>query len=105
MPDTPSNTDEAKGRIKEATGNLTGDKDLQNEGKLDQGEGKRHAAIGKADQTGGGHSGPLEGGGENRGDHRADTGEGPHGGLAAARVHVLHRQRDDVLHGAPPLVV
>ena len=40
MADTPSNTDEAKGRIKEATGNLTGDKDLQNEGKLDQAEGK-----------------------------------------------------------------
>jgi uncharacterized protein YjbJ (UPF0337 family) len=40
MADTPSNTDEAKGRIKEATGNVTGDKDLQNEGKLDQAEGK-----------------------------------------------------------------
>jgi uncharacterized protein YjbJ (UPF0337 family) len=40
MADTPNNTDEAKGRIKEATGNLTGDKDLQNEGKLDQAEGK-----------------------------------------------------------------
>ncbi len=40
MADTPSNTDDAKGRIKEATGNLTGDKDLQKEGKLDQAEGK-----------------------------------------------------------------
>ena len=40
MADTPSNTDEAKGRIKEATGNVTGDKGLQNEGKLDQAEGK-----------------------------------------------------------------
>jgi uncharacterized protein YjbJ (UPF0337 family) len=40
MADTPNNTDEAKGRIKEATGNLTGDKDLKNEGKLDQAEGK-----------------------------------------------------------------
>lgn len=40
MADTPNNSDEAKGRIKEATGNLTGDKDLQNEGKLDQAEGK-----------------------------------------------------------------
>jgi uncharacterized protein YjbJ (UPF0337 family) len=40
MADTPNNSDEAKGRIKEAAGNLTGDKDLQNEGKLDQAEGK-----------------------------------------------------------------
>jgi uncharacterized protein YjbJ (UPF0337 family) len=40
MADTPSNTDDAKGRIKEAAGNLTGDKDLKNEGKLDQAEGK-----------------------------------------------------------------
>ena len=40
MADTPSNSDDAKGRIKEATGNVTGDKDLQNEGKLDQAEGK-----------------------------------------------------------------
>jgi uncharacterized protein YjbJ (UPF0337 family) len=28
--------DEAKGRIKEAAGSLTGDKDLKNEGKVDQ---------------------------------------------------------------------
>jgi uncharacterized protein YjbJ (UPF0337 family) len=47
MPDTPSNTDEARGRIKEATGNLTGDKDLQNEGKLDQAEGKAKSGIDK----------------------------------------------------------
>jgi uncharacterized protein YjbJ (UPF0337 family) len=40
MADTPSNADEAKGRVKEAAGNLTGDKDLKNEGKLDQAEGK-----------------------------------------------------------------
>jgi uncharacterized protein YjbJ (UPF0337 family) len=40
MADTPSNTDDAKGRVKEAAGKLTGDKDLQNEGKLDQAEGK-----------------------------------------------------------------
>jgi uncharacterized protein YjbJ (UPF0337 family) len=40
MADTPSNTDDAKGRIKEAAGNVTGDKDLKNEGKLDQAEGK-----------------------------------------------------------------
>ena len=40
MADTPSTTDDAKGRVKEAAGKLTGDKDLQNEGKLDQAEGK-----------------------------------------------------------------
>jgi len=47
MADTPNNADEAKGRIKEATGNLTGDKDLQNEGKLDQAEGKAKSGIDK----------------------------------------------------------
>ncbi len=30
------NVDEAKGRVKEATGSLTGDSDLKNEGKVDQ---------------------------------------------------------------------
>ncbi|MEX2202996.1 MAG: CsbD family protein [Actinomycetota bacterium] len=29
-------TDEAKGRVKEAAGDLTGNKDLEREGKLDQ---------------------------------------------------------------------
>jgi uncharacterized protein YjbJ (UPF0337 family) len=52
MADTPNNTDEAKGRIKEATGNLTGDKDLQNEGKLDQAEGKiKDGVDGLADKA------------------------------------------------------
>jgi uncharacterized protein YjbJ (UPF0337 family) len=31
--------DKAKGRIKEAAGSLTGDKDLKNEGKVDQASG------------------------------------------------------------------
>lgn len=35
-----SNTDEAKGRIKEAAGNLTDNKDLQREGKVDRATGK-----------------------------------------------------------------
>jgi uncharacterized protein YjbJ (UPF0337 family) len=47
MADTPSNTDDAKGRVKEAAGNLTGDKDLKNEGKLDQAEGKTKEGIDK----------------------------------------------------------
>jgi len=31
-----SNADDAKGRVKEAVGDLTGDRDLEREGKLDQ---------------------------------------------------------------------
>ena len=37
--DTPKNTDDAKGRVKEAAGNLTGDDDLKEEGKVDQATG------------------------------------------------------------------
>lgn len=33
-------TDQAKGRVKEAAGDLTGDKDLQREGKADRAGGK-----------------------------------------------------------------
>lgn len=33
------NTDQAKGRVKEAAGALTGDDDLKNEGKVDQAAG------------------------------------------------------------------
>ena len=39
------NKDEAKGRIKEAAGDLTDDKDLQREGKVDQATGKTKEAI------------------------------------------------------------
>lgn len=39
------NSDEAKGRIKEAAGDLTGDKDLQREGKVDQAAGKMKEAV------------------------------------------------------------
>ena len=42
------NTDEAKGRIKEAAGDLTDDQDLQREGKVDQASGKAKDAIDKA---------------------------------------------------------
>jgi uncharacterized protein YjbJ (UPF0337 family) len=44
-----SNTDEAKGRLKEAAGDLTGDKDMKREGKVDRAEG---AAKEKVDQAG-----------------------------------------------------
>lgn len=40
MNDTPRNTDDAKGRVKEAAGDLTGDQDLKEEGKTDQAAGK-----------------------------------------------------------------
>jgi len=40
--------DEAEGRIKEAAGDLTGDKDLQREGKIDQASGKAKDAVDKA---------------------------------------------------------
>jgi uncharacterized protein YjbJ (UPF0337 family) len=39
------NKDEAEGRIKEAAGDLTGDKDLQREGKVDQTAGKAKDAV------------------------------------------------------------
>ena len=35
-----SNADDAKGRLKEAAGDLTNDDDLKREGKVDQAEGK-----------------------------------------------------------------
>src|SRR4051794_40120692 len=43
--DTMSNTDDAKGRIKEAAGDLTDDKDLKREGKVDQASGKAKDKI------------------------------------------------------------
>jgi uncharacterized protein YjbJ (UPF0337 family) len=41
-------TDEAKGRVKEAAGDLTGDKDLEREGKMDQAGAKVKEKTGKA---------------------------------------------------------
>ncbi len=38
-------SDKAKGKIKEAAGDLTGDKDLQREGKVDQAAGKVKGAV------------------------------------------------------------
>jgi uncharacterized protein YjbJ (UPF0337 family) len=40
--------DDGKGRIKEAAGDLTGDKDLQREGKIDQATGTVKDAVGDA---------------------------------------------------------
>jgi uncharacterized protein YjbJ (UPF0337 family) len=39
--------DDAKGRMKEAAGDLTGDKDLQREGKVDQAAGTVKDKIGE----------------------------------------------------------
>ena len=39
--------DQTKGRIKEAVGDLTDDKDLKREGKVDQGAGKVKEAVDK----------------------------------------------------------
>jgi len=48
------NSDQAKGRIKEAAGDLTGNDDLKNEGKADQAAGKAkdvaHDVADKADE-------------------------------------------------------
>ena len=38
--------DDAKGRAKEAAGDLSGDKDLKNEGKVDRATGKVKDAVG-----------------------------------------------------------
>jgi uncharacterized protein YjbJ (UPF0337 family) len=47
MSDEIRNTDDAKGRVKEAAGNLTGDKDLKREGKVDQAGGKAKKGVEK----------------------------------------------------------
>ena len=44
----PENVDDAKGRVKEAAGDLTDDKDLKREGKVDQAAGKAKDAVGDA---------------------------------------------------------
>jgi len=41
-------SEEAKGRVKEAVGVLTGDKDLKHSGKVDQASGKVKQAVEKA---------------------------------------------------------
>jgi uncharacterized protein YjbJ (UPF0337 family) len=47
MSDEISNKDDAKGRVKEAAGDLTGDKDLKQEGKVDQAGGKAKEGVEK----------------------------------------------------------
>lgn len=40
--------DTAKGRVKQAAGDLTGDEDLKREGKVDEGAGKLKEKVGDA---------------------------------------------------------
>ena len=40
--------DKAKGAIKDAAGKMTGDKELQSEGKFDKAKGAAHEAVGDA---------------------------------------------------------
>jgi uncharacterized protein YjbJ (UPF0337 family) len=47
MSDEIRNKDDAKGRVKEATGSLTGDDDLKREGKVDQAGGKAKEGVEK----------------------------------------------------------
>jgi uncharacterized protein YjbJ (UPF0337 family) len=44
----PENYDDAKGRVKEAAGDLTNDDSLKNEGKVDQASGKVKDKVGDA---------------------------------------------------------
>ena len=41
----PENFDDAKGKVKEKAGDLTDDKSLQSEGKVDQASGKAKGAV------------------------------------------------------------
>jgi uncharacterized protein YjbJ (UPF0337 family) len=47
MSDEVRNKDEAKGRVKEAAGSLTGDEDLKREGKVDRASGQAKEGVEK----------------------------------------------------------
>jgi uncharacterized protein YjbJ (UPF0337 family) len=48
---TDKHIDKAKGRVKEATGALTGDRHLKNEGRVDQAKGSVKSAVDKVAHT------------------------------------------------------
>ena len=48
---TNKNIDKAKGRVKEATGALTGDRQLKNEGRVDHAKGSAKNAVDKVADT------------------------------------------------------
>ncbi len=57
-----ADVDKGKGRIKEAAGALTGDRDLKNEGKVDQASGNVKETVGDvADKAKAALSGKREG--------------------------------------------
>jgi uncharacterized protein YjbJ (UPF0337 family) len=47
MADGPKNVDDAKGRIKEGAGAVTGDKSLKNEGRVDKASGSVKHGVDK----------------------------------------------------------
>ena len=53
---TDKNIDQAKGRVKEAAGALTGDRDLKNEGRADQATGSLKKAVDRVAETVKGHN-------------------------------------------------
>ncbi len=50
------NIDQAKGRVKEAAGTLTGDRGLKNEGRADQAKGSLKKAVDRVAETVKGHN-------------------------------------------------
>ena len=52
---TDKNVDQAKGRVKEAAGALTGDQGLKNEGRADQAKGSLKKAVDRLAETVKGH--------------------------------------------------
>lgn len=52
---TEENIDQAKGRVKEAAGALTGDRGLKNEGHADQAKASLKKAVEKVTETLNGH--------------------------------------------------
>jgi uncharacterized protein YjbJ (UPF0337 family) len=53
---TDKNIDQAKGRVKEAAGALTGDRGLKNEGHVDQAKGSLKKAVDRVAETVKGHN-------------------------------------------------
>ena len=51
MSDDVRNKDDAKGRVKEAAGDLTGDDNLKREGKVDQAGGKAKEGVRSCDKV------------------------------------------------------
>ncbi len=47
MGDEPKNVDDAKGRLKEGVGTVTGDKSLKNEGRVDRASGAAKHGVDK----------------------------------------------------------